>query len=69
METPVGEEEESRLGDLIQDRDGAATADVAASELLKDQIREVLQTLSDREAQVLQLRFGLQAIYQRDCFF
>ena len=60
LETPVGEEEESRLGDLIQDRDGAATADVAASELLKDQIREVLQTLSDREAQVLQLRFGLQ---------
>ena len=60
LETPVGEEEESRLGDLIQDRDGAATADVAASEVLKDQIREVLQTLSDREAQVLQLRFGLQ---------
>ena len=60
LETPVGgEDSDFRLGDVIEDRDAAAPADVAVSMLLKEQIQEVLLTLSDREARVLQLRFGL----------
>jgi RNA polymerase primary sigma factor len=60
LETPLGEEEGSQLGDFLEDLTAPAPADVAVSQLLKEQIREVMQTLSDREARVLQLRFGLE---------
>jgi RNA polymerase primary sigma factor len=60
LETPVGEEEDSHLGDFVEDRNAPAPADVATSQILKEQIQEVLLTLSDREARVLQLRFGLE---------
>jgi RNA polymerase primary sigma factor len=61
LDTPIGgEDSDFRLADLIEDRDAAAPADIAVSLLLKEQIQEVLQTLSDREARVLQLRFGLE---------
>ena len=58
LETPIGEEEDSHLGDFIQDDD--APADAASLMLLKEQLNEVLSTLSDREARVLRLRFGLE---------
>jgi RNA polymerase primary sigma factor len=60
LETPIGEEEDSHLGDFIEDRNAEAPADIAVATLLKDQVQEVLRTLSDREARVLQLRFGLE---------
>jgi len=60
LETPVGEEEGSRLGDFIEDRSAPAPADAASFQLLKEQIEEVLHTLTDRESRVLQLRFGLE---------
>jgi RNA polymerase primary sigma factor len=61
LDTPIGgEDSDFRLADLIEDRDAAAPADVAVSLLLKEQIQEVLRSLSDREARVLQLRFGLE---------
>ena len=60
LETPIGEEEDSHLGDFIQDDDAPAPADAASLMLLKDQLNEVLSTLSDREARVLRLRFGLE---------
>jgi RNA polymerase primary sigma factor len=60
LDTPIGEEGESHLGDFIEDRNALAPADVATSQILKEQIQEVLLTLSDREARVLQLRFGLE---------
>ena len=59
LETPIGEEEDSRLGDFIEDRSAPAPADAASFQLLKEQIQEVLDTLTDRESRVLQLRFGL----------
>ena len=59
LETPIGEEEDSHLGDFIEDRSAPAPADAATSLLLKEQIEEVLHTLTDREHRVLQLRFGL----------
>jgi RNA polymerase primary sigma factor len=59
LETPIGEEDDSHLGDFIPDDDIQAPADAAAYELLKDQLKEVLDTLSDREENVLRLRFGL----------
>src|SRR3990172_7242607 len=59
LETPIGEEEDSHLGDFIEDRTALAPADVASYKLLKEQIDEVLSTLSPRERRVLQLRFGL----------
>lgn len=59
LETPIGEEEDSHLGDFIPDTDEPAPADVASNSLLKEQILEVLTTLADREAKVLALRFGL----------
>jgi len=59
LETPIGEEEDSHLGDFIEDRTAVAPADVASYKLLKEQIDEVLSTLSPRERRVLQLRFGL----------
>ena len=59
LETPIGEEEDSHLGDFIPDDDAPAPADVAAFTLLKEQLMEVLDTLTPREEKVLRLRFGL----------
>ncbi len=60
LETPIGEEEDSHLGDFIPDSTALAPADAASYQLLKEQVDDVLYTLSDREARVLQLRFGLE---------
>ena len=60
LETPIGEEEDSHLGDFIEDRNAPAPADAASFQLLKEQVEEVLNTLTDRESRVLQLRFGLE---------
>ena len=59
LETPIGEEDDSHLGDFIQDDDSPAPQDVAAYTLLKEQLEEVMSTLTPREAKVLRLRFGL----------
>ncbi len=59
LETPIGEEEDSHLGDFIQDDNVPVPADAAAYTLLKEQLTEVLGTLTDREQKVLRLRFGL----------
>ena len=59
METPIGEEEDSHLGDFIEDDKVPVPADAAAFTLLKEQLVEVLSTLTDREQKVLRLRFGL----------
>lgn len=59
LETPIGEEDDSHLGDFIEDHDAQAPADAAAFELLKEQLEDVLDTLSAREEKVLRLRFGL----------
>ncbi len=60
LETPIGEEEDSHLGDFIPDDDSPAPADAAFYTLLREQLNEVLNTLTPREAQVLRLRFGLE---------
>ena len=60
LETPIGEEEDSHLGDFIEDRGALAPAEAASYALLKEQVHDVLDTLSEREARVLQLRFGLE---------
>ena len=60
LETPIGEEEDSHLGDFIPDDDAPAPADAASHILLKEQLSEVLQTLTPREEKVLRLRFGLE---------
>ena len=60
LETPIGEEEDSHLGDFIEDEAALDPADAASVMLLKEQIKEVLQTLAPREAEVLRLRFGLE---------
>lgn len=59
LETPIGEEEDSHLGDFIEDHDAPAPAEVASFMLLKEQLEEVLDTLTAREEKVLRLRFGL----------
>jgi len=59
LETPIGEEDDSHLGDFIPDDDALAPADAAAYELLKEQLEDVLDTLTEREENVLRLRFGL----------
>ncbi|MGI5898384.1 MAG: RNA polymerase sigma factor RpoD [Christensenellales bacterium] len=59
LETPIGEEEDSHLGDFIPDEDAPAPADAAAFMLLKEQLMDVLDTLTPREEKVLRLRFGL----------
>ena len=59
LETPIGEEEDSHLGDFIQDDNVPVPAEAAASTLLKEQLVEVLGTLTDREQKVLRLRFGM----------
>ena len=60
LETPIGEEEDSHLGDFIEDRNAPAPADAASFQLLKEQVDDVLHTLTEREARVLVLRFGLE---------
>ncbi|MDD4675882.1 MAG: RNA polymerase sigma factor RpoD, partial [Syntrophaceticus schinkii] len=59
LETPIGEEEDSHLGDFIEDEDALAPAEAASFILLKEQLEEVLETLTPRERDVLRLRFGL----------
>ncbi len=59
LETPIGEEEDSHLGDFIEDEDAPAPAEAASFILLKEQLEEVLETLTPREEKVLRLRFGL----------
>ena len=60
LETPIGEEDDSHLGDFIQDEDSPAPQDSAAYTLLREQLEEVMGTLTPREAKVLKLRFGLE---------
>lgn len=60
LETPIGEEEDSHLGDFIEDHDAPAPADAASFTLLREQLEEVLETLTIREKRVLELRFGLE---------
>ena len=60
LETPIGEKEDSHLGDFIEDHETVAPDDAAGSSLLREQIEELLQSLTDRERQVLELRFGLK---------
>ncbi len=60
LETPIGEEEDSHLGDFIEDKSAPAPAEAATFQLLREQVEDVLGTLSDRERRVLQLRFGLE---------
>lgn len=59
LETPIGEEDDTHLGDFIEDQEALAPADAAAYELLKEQLEDVLDTLTEREENVLRLRFGL----------
>ena len=60
LETPIGEEDDSHLGDFIEDKDATSPEQHASYELLKEQLEEVLDTLTDREENVLRLRFGLK---------
>ena len=59
LETPIGEEEDSHLGDFIPDDEAPAPSEAASYALLKEQLMDVLSTLTDREEKVLRLRFGL----------
>ncbi|MCF1684967.1 RNA polymerase sigma factor RpoD [Tetragenococcus halophilus] len=59
LETPIGEEDDSHLGDFIEDQEATSPSDHAAYELLKEQLEDVLDTLTDREENVLRLRFGI----------
>ena len=65
LETPIGEEEDSHLGDFIPDEDVPSPVDAAAFSMLREQLNEVLATLTDREQEVLRLRFGLDDGRQR----
>jgi len=65
LETPIGAEDDSHLGGFIEDQDALAPADAAAYELLKEQLEEVLDTLTEREEHVLRLRFGLDDVRTR----
>jgi len=65
LETPIGEEEDSALGDFVEDKDAVSPADAAATTMLRDQVEQVLDTLTPRERRVLQLRFGLLDGHQR----
>jgi len=60
LETPIGEEEDSHLGDFIEDEDAQAPSDAASFMLLREQLEDVLDTLTPREEKVLRLRFGLE---------
>jgi RNA polymerase primary sigma factor len=65
LETPIGEEEDSHLGDFIEDHDAPAPADAASYAMLREKLNEVLGSLSLRERKVLELRFGLKDGRQR----
>ena len=65
LETPIGEEEDSHLGDFIEDHDAPAPSEAASFVLLKEQLVDVLKTLTPREEKVLRLRFGLDDGRQR----
>jgi len=65
LETPIGEEEDSHLGDFIEDQGALAPSDAASHQLLKEQVEDVLDSLTGRERRVLQLRFGLDDGRQR----
>jgi RNA polymerase primary sigma factor len=65
LETPIGEEEDSHLGDFIEDQGAMAPSDAASHQLLKEQVEDVLDSLTGRERRVLQLRFGLDDGRQR----
>jgi RNA polymerase primary sigma factor len=65
LETPIGEEENSHLGDFIEDQDAVSPADAASTLVLREQLENVLDTLTERERDVLKLRFGLDDGYQR----
>lgn len=65
LETPIGEEEDSHLGDFIEDQEAIAPAEAASVMLLKEKMQDVLQNLTDRERKVLELRFGLVDGHQR----
>src|ERR1700729_2241253 len=65
LETPIGEEEDSHLGDFIEDQEAIAPAEAASVMLLKEKMQDVLQNLTDRERKVLVLRFGLEDGHQR----
>ena len=65
LETPIGEEEDSHLGDFIPDEDAPAPAEAASFALMKEQLMDVLDTLTPREEKVLRLRFGLDDGHQR----
>jgi RNA polymerase primary sigma factor len=60
LETPIGEEEDSHLGDFIPDEDASEPSEAASFTLLKEQLSEVLNTLTPREEKVLRLRFGIE---------
>jgi RNA polymerase primary sigma factor len=65
LETPIGEEENSHLGDFIEDQEAVSPADAASTLVLREQLESVLDTLTERERDVLKLRFGLDDGYQR----
>jgi RNA polymerase primary sigma factor len=65
LETPVGQEEDSQLGDFIEDSKALAPSDAASHQMLRDQVEQVLNQLTDRERRVLQLRFGLEDGHSR----
>ena len=65
LETPIGEEEDSHLGDFIPDDEAPAPAEAASFTLMKEQLLDVLDTLTPREEKVLRLRFGLDDGHQR----
>ena len=65
LETPIGKEEDSRLGDFIEDKEADAPIKTVASELLKEDLQEVMKQLSPRERDVLRLRFGMDDGRQR----
>jgi RNA polymerase primary sigma factor len=60
LETPIGEEGDSHLGDFIEDRDALTPPEAASHQLLKEQVMDVLASLTPRESKVLELRFGLE---------
>ncbi|MCJ7619211.1 MAG: sigma-70 family RNA polymerase sigma factor, partial [Anaerolineae bacterium] len=65
LETPIGEEENSHLGDFIEDADAVSPADAATNLVLREQLEDVLNSLTERERDVLRLRFGLDDGYAR----
>jgi RNA polymerase primary sigma factor len=65
LETPIGEEEDSHLGDLVEDKEAVAPGDAASLTMLHDEVEDILDTLTPRERRVLQLRFGLIDGHQR----